>query len=753
MKYCFLLTALFFIIHSDMDAQIAATDKTVIPGDEILGQYQVDFYHDRKMNIKRSGKRIMLEIVGQGQAELILQSENKYIIKGVRPAILLEFRKDSLGKVRDFIFSQKFTDSEWNRKEDSPEKPDSAARQNSLSVYEGDYQAKGNAYMILHIKADKDHLNARIMNESIIELAPLSKNKFIYQKESYKTTYEFKPDEKGAFNKMIYSQSGPITVTKISLESDGPAVARHPYTERTGYYHADTLHGTLTPLRTSYDVLFYGLEVEIKPEKKSILGKTLIRMKAVNDLNDIQVDLFANMQIEKILFHDQALSYKRDADAVFIHFPEKIKAGTVSEITILYSGQPQLPDVSTLSGGFIWGQDKNGIRWFESVCQGSGASLWWPNKDHLSDKPDSMRISVTVPDGLTDVSNGQFLGKTDLPGNRTRFDWYVHSPINNYDVVVYVGDYIHIPAMHVNGKDTLQVNYYCLSFNEDKAKHFFQQVDPMLSLYEKLFGPYPFPKDGFALVESPYGMEHQSAVSMGAITNPANGNWVDTADLARTMWHESAHEWWGNSVTCKDYADFWIHEAFATYAESLCYEYLRSPQAGLNFLKGQIPENKYPVIGFYGVNDFHEGDMYPKGARMLNTLRHLTGDDTRWFEILKGLQKKFQYQTVTTEEIIQYFNKASGTDYTYFFDQYLRYPAIPELQLEFKQEKDLLTVKYKWKSDLKDFRMPVKVTTSNDRFDFIYPTTEWKTMQLPAMKSKQFKVDTDEFYINVSSNK
>jgi aminopeptidase N len=293
------------------------------------------------------------------------------------------------------------------------------------------------------------------------------------------------------------------------------------------------------------------------------------------------------------------------------------------------------------------------------------------------------------------------------------------------------------------------LNYYCLTYNVEKAKQFFTHVDPMLGLYERSFGPYPFKKDGFSLVESPYGMEHQGAVSMGAISNPINSDHMDSADLLRTLWHESAHEWWGNSVTCSDMADFWIHEAFASYAEILGYETFYGREAALQYANKQVPENKEPVIGFYEVNDFHEGDMYTKGSRMLVTLRNLLGNDSLWFSILSGIQERYRFQSVGSEDIIGYINKAAGTDYTWFFDQYLRFPAIPELRLQLKKQGSSLSVHYKWLADVKDFRMPVKVTTSKKTFAIIYPTTDWQTIKLPDMRPGDFKVDTDDFFIGV----
>jgi len=271
----------------------------------------------------------------------------------------------------------------------------------------------------------------------------------------------------------------------------------------------------------------------------------------------------------------------------------------------------------------------------------------------------------------------------------------------------------------------------------------------MLSVFEKDFGSYPFRRDGFTVMESIYPMEHQGAVSIGSIFNPFNSDRYDSLDLIRTMWHESAHEWWGNNVTVKDMADLWIHEAFATYAEVLAYEKLSGKAAMQKYLKDQTPGNKEAIIGKYDVNDFHLGDMYPKGALMLHTLRNLIDNDSLWFELLQGIQTHFAYQTINTHDIVNYFNEKTKTDYGYFFDQYLNKASIPELQLQFKKEGNVLHVKYKWNADVEDFNMPVKVATSKNVYTFIYPTKDWKDLELRDMKAKDFRVATDKFYVTV----
>jgi aminopeptidase N len=604
---------------------------------------------------------------------------------------------------------------------------------------------KGNRYQVLEIYAEQDHLVSLIPGEAVMPYYPADKNKFIFKYGDYLSSYEFVPDKKGIMTKIKSSESGPITCIKIT-EPDVTKKYKHIITERKNFTIADSLQGTLSPLRSCYDVLFYNLNVKVDIETKSISGSNGLRFRATQDFTNMQVDLFANIKIEKILFHNDTLAFSRQYDAVFIQFPKTVKKEAEEEIQIFFSGKPQIPDYSTLSGGFLWLQDQNGKPWVEVVSQGSGASLWWPCKDHLSDKPDSMHITITVPSGLTAISNGQLVGKTELPDKQTRFQWAVHYPINTYNAVLYIGDYARISDTYSENGVSFPLNYYYLPYNADNAKKIIEFVKPMLSLYQKDFGPYPFSGDGYALVESPYGMEHQSAVSVGSYTKPDNQKVFDFVEMQRILWHESAHEWWGNSVTCSDYADFWIHETFASYAEIIAKRNFYGEEAEKKILRDQPSDNKEPIIGFYGVNDFHMGDMYTKGARMIATLRCVMNNDSLFFNILRGLQKKFAYQSVNTKDIVGYINEITGADYTYLFDQYLKYPKIPTLNISLMQSGSGLDIRYQWTADVSDFRLPVKVSTDKAPF-FIYPTSEWKTLHLDNTRAEDFHLDQiHEYY-------
>jgi hypothetical protein len=716
---------------------------------DFTGNYQVEYYPVRKLNIYRENKNLMLEIVGQGKTGLTPLTGNMFSVNGV-PNSSVEFFQDNQGNTNKFKLILKVPTTEWDKI--SQDSAISDASPENLRVYEGRYAAKGNVYLKIDIKADSGHLTGQLVGETVLDYYPLSPNKFIFKKDDFSTVYEFKADKKGHISRMFSTDSGPIVCVKVADSPTTIVSPKHNFTVRTGFTEADTLRGKLSPLRTCYDVLFYDLDVKVDPETKSIQGNTIIRFRSVNDFKLFQIDLFANMKIEKIIFHDTTLSYTRKYDAVFVQFPEQIKKGSEEEIQIYYSGIPQVPDLTSLSGGFIWTQDKNGKPWIETVVQGSGASLWWPCKDHLSDKPDSMHITVTVPAGLTVISNGRLIGKSDLPDKQTQFKWAVSYPMNNYSAVLYIGDYVHFSDQFVNKTESFPLNYYCLSYNLDLDKQFVQRVKPLLNLYEKDFGPYPFPRDGYALVESPYGMEHQSAVSSGTFTNLYDGKPVDSIAHVIEFWHETAHEWWGNSVTCNDMADFWIHESFASYAEVLCYENFFGPFAAEEYLKKQDPGNKEPIIGFYDVNDFHMGDMYSKGMRMIATLRESINNDSLFFSLLRGIQLKYKYQSINTADIISYFNKGTGMDYTYLFDQYLRYGAIPKLIISEKRSGEDLILQFKWNANVAKFALPVKIIYTDKKEIFIYPTTEWKSIKLANTSSRDIRIDNVFSYFDIEKS-
>jgi aminopeptidase N len=511
--------------------------------------------------------------------------------------------------------------------------------------------------------------------------------------------------------------------------------------------HFDILRGAYGQYRANNDLLYYHLDIRVDPDKKLVTGKNTIRFKMLKDDTRIQLDLADALNIDRILLGTTQLKYQRDSGAVFVDFPETLHAGRTYSIDFYYSGTPVHQG---RFGGFTFGTDTSGHPWIYTACEGIGASIWWPNKDQWRDEVESMEISVAVPNNLVDVSNGKFMGKTDLGDGYTRWDWMVHYPINNYDVALNIGNYQHFS----DKLDDLDLDFYALPEDLDKAKKQFSQAKGMLEAFQHYFGEYPFKKDGYKLVEAPYsGMEHQSAVAYG--NRFANGylerDWTGVGISTRfdfIIIHESGHEWFGNSITAADSSDMWIHEGWTTYLECLYVEYMYGHEDGLKYTNAYKTKvkNEEPIITARGVNGEPPQDQYFKGALFINTLRSIVNDDQRWWKLLHDFYQHFKYQNIMTEDVVKYFNQQTGMDLTPVFNQYLRHTDIPTLELKF--DADRHTMSYRWKVDEQSFQMPIKVG-KKDSWQIIKPTTEWQTMPTSFTKD-QFDVATDLYYVNVS---
>jgi len=525
--------------------------------------------------------------------------------------------------------------------------------------------------------------------------------------------------------------------------------------EKHKFTHADTLRGMLTPLRSCYDINYYHLDVKFDIDKKFISGSNLFKFTATQDFKKLQFDLYKNLKVEKVVYKGQNLPFKREFNAVFVTFPAIIKKGSHDEFTVYYSGNPTIAKRAPWDGGVVFTKDTTGKPWVATACEGAGASIWWPDKDHLSDEVDSMLISISVPTGLKDVSNGRLRKVTELGDGYTRFDWFVANPINNYDVAANIGDYTEFTDTYDGEKGKLDLDYWVLPSDLEKAKkQFGEGVKPMLKAFEHWFGPYPFYEDGYKLVETPHlGMEHQSAVAYG--NHFLNG--YLGYDLSQTGWglkwdyiivHESGHEWFGNNITAKDLADMWIHESFTCYSEGLYVDYTYGKQAGQEYVYGmrQGIVNKIPVVGVYNVNKEGSEDMYPKGAVLFNMIRTIINDDEKWRNILRGLNKTFYHQTVTYNDITGYISKQAGIDLSTVFDQYLRHAKLPTLSVTWQDGKPYC----KWIADAKGFNMPVRVRIKGGEYQFIHPTTTAQPIDLPGATKENLEADNFNFYIGLS---
>jgi len=538
------------------------------------------------------------------------------------------------------------------------------------------------------------------------------------------------------------SQPAAATPTAASKPAAKPSDANVPAPTR-----AEMLRGAYGPYRANNDLLYYHLDIRVDPEKQFISGKNTIHFRMLTDGTRIQLDLLETLKIDKILLGSTALKYERDTGAVFVDFPRTLRAGQIYSIDFYYSGHPQ---ETGRFGGMTFKKDPAGRVWINTACENTGASMWWPNKDQWRDEVENMDLSVTIPNGLVDVSNGKFVGKTDLGNGSTRWDWHVSYPINSYDVSLNIGSYVHF----ADKAGDLPLDFYVLPEDLEKAKVQFAQARGMMEAYQHYFGPYPFAKDGYKLIEAPYtGMEHQSAVTYG--NHFKNGyyerDWTGVGISPRfdfIIIHESGHEWFGNSITAADPADMWIHEGWTTYLESLYVEYRWGKDDAIKYLNGmkQKVHNQRPILAERGINAEPTQDQYFKGALMINTLRSVVNDDAKWWPLLHNFYQHFKYQNILTEDVVMYFNQHTGTNLTPIFNQYLRHAQIPRLELLFGEAPG--TVLYKWRADEDEFAMPVRVGTPG-AWQIIHPTTEWQSMQTPLTK-EQFQVATDLYYVDVN---
>jgi aminopeptidase N len=516
------------------------------------------------------------------------------------------------------------------------------------------------------------------------------------------------------------------------------------------YTRADSLRGCMTPFRDAIDIISYDLNIKVDIDSQSIYGHNDIVFRANANVKEIQLDLFENMKIMDVSKGNTPLNFKREANAFFVAFPEGIIKGQVYKIKVKFGGKPIAANNPPWDGGLIWRKTPDGNPWIGVACEGIGASLWWPNKDHLSDEPDSMWIRVSVPDSLQNISNGQFKGKVKQAGGYTRWDWLVSYPINNYNVTLNIGNYAHFSDFHVNGNDTLQMDYYVLPENLEKAKIQFKQAKKTIEAFEFYFGKYPFYRDGYKLIETPYaGMEHQSAIAYGNKYMPGYwGRHLPGIDFDYIIIHETGHEWWGNNVSVKDVADLWVHEGFCTYSEILYVEYTLGKEAAGRYaenMKKRIRNDK-PIIGDYEVNNEGSSDMYNKGAVILHTLRKWLNNDALFLGILKDIQTEFAYQTVTTQQIENYIATKSKMDLKPFFRQYLRkaQPPVLEYYVEGKgKERKFI---YRWNAE-KGFELPIYVTLEKGKFTQLTPVHLNQNAPL-KVKPKKLKFDeTMGYYI------
>ena len=517
------------------------------------------------------------------------------------------------------------------------------------------------------------------------------------------------------------------------------------------YTKQDSVRGSITKERSWWDLKYYKLEVTVDPKTKSIHGKNTIHYKVLEANKRLQIDLQPPMQLTKATQGGKSLKIDHDGNAHYIQLEAPQLKNSINSIDVHFEGHPKAAVRPPWDGGFIWGKDQGGTDFIATACQGVGASVWWPNKDHMYDEVDSMKIRVNVPKHLMAVSNGRLINVSKHDTTAT-YTWSVSNPINNYGVNINIGDYVNFSEKYKGEKGSLDMNYYVLRPNLEKAKKQFLEAPKMMKAFEYWLGPYPFYEDSYKLVEVPYlGMEHQSSVTYG---NQFKNGYLGR-DLSGTGWglkfdfiivHESGHEWFANNITNKDIADMWIHEGFTAYAENLYLDYYYGKEAASAYVIGTRKriQNDRPLIGDYGVNNEGSSDMYYKGANMIHMLRQLTKDDEKWRQILRKMNTEFYHQTVSSLQIESFLSKEIGWNLKFFFNQYLRDVRIPVL--EYRIDKGKLN--YRWNNVVSGFDMPVELMSKKQSL-WLYPTESWQTTATTVSK---IEIDSD-YYVNLKKLK
>ena len=523
-------------------------------------------------------------------------------------------------------------------------------------------------------------------------------------------------------------------------------------TSAQNFERKDSLRGSITKERAWWDLLHYDIDVTFDFENKFISGKNTIRYRVISSSSELQIDLQSPMKIKSMTQSGELLTYRREFSAYFIALKKPQEIGSVQEISIAFEGSPTESTNPPWDGGFIWSKDKNQKPFIANANQLIGSSSWLPSKDIPYDEPDQgMEISISTPTSLVSVSNGRLLWFDSQTIATSNYTWTVKSPINGYGINMNIGDYVHYQETYEGEKGPLDLDYYVLSYNLEKAKNQFKQVPKMLEAFEYWFGPYPFYEDGYKLVEAPYlGMEHQSSITYG---NRYQNGYLG-GDLSFTgeglkfdfiIVHESGHEWFANSLTNYDVADMWIHEGFTTYSEVLYLDYHFGTSSGNKYMIGlrERASNVTPVTGIYKVNQRGSDDMYWKGAAMLHTLRQVINNDEKFRDLLRGINKTFFHQTLTSEQLENYIMQQTSFDLKGFFKQYLTTTQIPAVHYKIKNG----VFSYCYKNTVKGFNIPVRFFVDDNEV-WLNPTEKWQKLSLPAKDSK-IRLD-ENFYINFS---
>ncbi len=481
--------------------------------------------------------------------------------------------------------------------------------------------------------------------------------------------------------------------------------------------------------RACYDVLHYGIEIEPNPKDKSINGSVVFTCRLDSLSDTLQFDLHKNLDVKGIYLQNDSepVPFNRNYRAITFSINEhKIALGDIFEFKVVYGGKPRKAKKPPWKGGTVWKKDKNKNPWLGVACESEGASIWFPCKDHNLDEADSASMSIICDSNLVGVSNGNLVSVDTLENGQLKFNWKNSYPINNYNITYYVGDFVELNDTLNAERGAVDVTHYVLQQNREKAAAHFKQVHDIFHFFENTFGPYSWIEDGFKMVESPYeGMEHQTAIAYGSGYRNTSYIFSDYIVL-----HETAHEWWGNSVSATDFAHIWIHEGFATYAEALYAEHIGGADGYYRklILDRIFIENKRPIVGPEDLMYFNykEADCYSKGAVVLQTLRSVLENDSVFFNIIQTFYRENEMGLVTTHDFIALVNETTGKNYDWFFNQYLFERHVPTLEYFVSFDG---YVYHRWSNCNSNFKMEVELLLDGMNYE-LKPTTKLQRSEI-----------------------
>lgn len=508
----------------------------------------------------------------------------------------------------------------------------------------------------------------------------------------------------------------------------------------------DSLKGGNNPERLWWDVMRYDISVKPDIENKTISGSNVLTyiVKEGNNTFRMQIDLQEPMKIDSVISQTgQKINLLNIKNVWYADIEDK-QQDSENYMTIYFHGKPKESKFPPWDGGWVWSKDSSGNPWISAVSQSSGASLWFPCKDLLSDEPDKgASLTMTIPEDLNGVSNGRLVSDYPEGDGMHSVKWEVVNPINSYNIIPYIGKYKKISDSFNGEKGKLDIDLWVLNYNIEKAEtHSLPEIKRMLTAFEYWLGPYPFYEDSYKLVDAPYaGMEHQSAVAYG--NRYMNGFWGN--DISGTGWgkkwdyilvHESGHEWFGNSITDSDIADMWIHEGFTSYTETLFTEYWYGRKAADEYNHGTRRNivNTIPVIGFYNVNkESINSDIYAKGSNLIHTIRNSMNDDDKFRKMLRGLCETFYHSTAGTQQVENYISNISGFDFSKVFDQYLRSTDIPVFEYYF--DNDGSRVNFRYVNCVTGFNLPLTLRNEKEVVK-LFPDTEWQSAYVTSAEKE-----------------